>query len=133
MVTQHQDVEKHSTSIGPVSMVMHYYSSRFTCEPFCNVINLITDCQIETDMNYWNFDLIPTGEEPTQPTAEACRQYCECVFDAEFFTWGNGDQKCYCKSSNGNPGGEGGKFSGRARGCSGASEYCPHFKRSEVK
>ena len=122
MVTQHQDIEKRLLSIGPVSMVMHDDSLHFNCEPFCNMIDSITDCQIETDMNYWHNDLTPTGE-PTQPTAEACRQYCECAIDAEFFTWGNGDQKCYCKSSNGNPGGEGGKYSGRARGCSGASEY----------
>ena len=71
-------------------------------------------------MNYWHNDLTPGGI--VQPTAENCRSYCECAHDAPFFTRGNGDQKCYCKSDNNNPGGETGKFSGVARGCGGASE-----------
>ena len=73
-------------------------------------------------MNYWNNDLTPTGL-PTQPTAADCRSYCECAHDAPFFTWGGADQKCYCKSADTSPGGETGKISGVARGCSGASEY----------
>ena len=90
------------------------------------VHSLISDCTMETNVTYKGYGIGGSYKEGIS-TVEACRTYCQCNYDAPFFSWIiRGYCDCYSSDAEREV-----KFdhetliyiSGAARGCGGACEW----------